>query len=41
MAYLLFRKHHTIERRMIMNDWYERSMKALQLNGLSKGTQEC
>lgn len=23
-----------------MNDWYERSMKALQLNGLSKGTQE-
>lgn len=23
-----------------MNDWYERSMKALQLNGLSNGTQE-
>jgi integrase len=25
---------------MMMNDWYERSMKALQLNGLSKGSQE-
>ena len=41
MTYLIFRKHHTIERRMIMNDGYERSMKALQLNGLSKGSQEC
>lgn len=24
-----------------MDDWYERSMKALQLNGLATGSQEC
>ena len=24
-----------------MNDWYERSMKALQLAGMSKGTRQC
>ena len=24
-----------------MNDWYERSMKAFQLNGQSQKTQEC
>lgn len=25
----------------MMNDWYERSMKALQLNGLALGSQQC
>jgi len=25
----------------MMNDWYERSMKALQLAGMSKGSQQC